>query len=90
VLAPGNVASSLAARNRVIARIADAVVLVEAGETSGTQHVVREARLRRRPVLVSEQLFRGRGVGWVSELARDPGLRVWASPSDVLELLQGA
>jgi DNA processing protein len=76
------------ARNRIIARIADAVVLVEAGEGSGTQHVVREAQRRGRPVLVSDRLFRGRGVGWVWELARDPGLRVWARPSDVVELLE--
>jgi DNA processing protein len=78
------------ARNRVIARVADAVVLVEAGEKSGTVHAVREALRLGRPVLVSEQLFGGCGVSWVWDLAKNPGLQVWAAPSDVLKLLVGA
>jgi DNA processing protein len=76
------------ARNRVMARIADAIVLVEAGEKSGTVHALREAVRLGRPVLVSERLFRGRGVGWVWELAKNPGLRVWATPSDVVRWLE--
>jgi hypothetical protein len=74
----------------MLARIVDGVVLVEAGEKSGTVHVVREALRVGRPVLVSEQLFRGRGVSWVWDFAKNPGLYVWATPSDVLELLGGA
>jgi DNA processing protein len=76
------------ARNRLVARIADALVLVEAGENSGTVHAVREALRLRRPVLVSQCLFRGRGLSWLRELARDPQLHVWARPGDVVELLE--
>jgi len=75
------------ARNRVMARLADATVVVEAGEKSGTLHQVREALAVGRPVLIAETLLRGRGVAWVRDIVGHRGVIIWATPRDVLELL---
>jgi DNA processing protein len=75
------------ARNRIMARIADATVIVEAGEKSGTIHQVRESLVMGRPVLVAERLLRGRGVGWVRDIVGHRGVIIWATARDVVELL---
>ena len=72
------------ARNRVMARLADATVLIEARENSGTVHVVREALARGRRVFVAERILR-RGVPtWVRGIVRHPGVVVWGSPREVV------
>jgi DNA processing protein len=76
------------ARNRVMARLSDATVLVEAGEASGTIHQVKEALAVRRPVLVAERMLRGASVQWVRQLVRRPGVFVWAVPGDVCHELE--
>jgi DNA processing protein len=75
------------ARNRVMARIADATVVVEAGEKSGTVHQVQESLAIGRPVLLAETLLRGRGVTWVRDIVGNRGVIIWATPRDVVELL---
>jgi DNA processing protein len=75
------------ARNRVMARIADATVVVEAGEKSGTVHQVNESLAIGRPVLVAECLLRGRGVTWVRDIVGNRGVIIWATSRDVIELL---
>jgi DNA processing protein len=75
------------ARNRVMARIAHATVVVEAGEKSGTVHQVRESLAVGRPVLIAEGLLWGRGVTWVRDMLGNPGVIVWATSRDVIELL---
>lgn len=75
------------ARNRVMARIADATVVVEAGEKSGTVHQVRESLAIGRPVLLAEGLLRGRGVSWARNIVGNRGVIIWATPRDVVELL---
>ncbi len=74
------------ARNRVLARLSDAVILVAATEESGTIHALREALGTNRPVLVSERLFRGQ-VSWLRPLAQHSLVFVWNSSGDVLKQL---
>jgi hypothetical protein len=62
-------------------------VVVEGGEKSGTVHQVREALAIGRPVLVAEDLLRGPGVTWVRDIVGNPGVIVWATARDVIELL---
>jgi DNA processing protein len=64
------------ARNRVMARLSDATVLVAAEETSGTVHAVREALALKRRVLVNERLFR-RQISWLRSIAMHPQVFVW-------------
>ncbi len=71
-------------RNRVMARLAGATVLVEAGEQSGTRHQVRECLTLRRPVLVSRSASR---VSWVGALVAAHRVAVWDSPSELGALL---
>ena len=69
------------ARNRVMARLATAMVLVEASETSGTRHQVQESVALGRPVLVYEQLL-GR-IAWLRRLYAKGHVMGWASPAEV-------
>jgi DNA processing protein len=69
-------------RNAIIAALADAVVVVEAGEQSGTLHTVRVARALGRPVLAVPG-----SVGTDALLVAD-ALPVW-SANDVLAIVEG-
>jgi DNA processing protein len=71
-------------RNRVMARLTVATVLVAAGEKSGTRHQVRECLALRRPVLVSRCTS---GVSWVRDLLAAGRVAVWDHPSDLRALL---
>jgi DNA processing protein len=72
-------------RNRVMARLSDATVIVEAGETSGTVHQVREAIASGRRVFLAERLFRGGGAMWVRRLAHERAIVVWSSAQEVVD-----
>ena len=71
-------------RNRLMARLSHATVLVEAGERSGTRHQVRECLAIGRPVLVPPLAA---GVSWVQELLDAGAVTAWREPSDLRELL---
>jgi DNA processing protein len=77
-------------RNCVMARIARATVLVEAGEKSGTVHQVRESLAVGRPVLLSERVVMNPRVQWARELWGRQGLFVWDTAEDVRWLLRRA
>jgi DNA processing protein len=69
------------ARNRVMARLATAMVLVEASETSGTRHQVQESVTLGRPVLVYEQLLAH--IEWLRRLYAKGHVVGWATLADV-------
>ena len=54
-------------RNRLVALISDMVVIVEAGQHSGTVHLAREANRLGRPLLVGRRLAAARP-GWLDGL----------------------
>jgi DNA processing protein len=57
-------------RNRTMALLSDATVIVEAGEKSGSLHQGWEALRLGRPLFLVEELVGGRGLAWVSEMER--------------------
>jgi len=86
--APGTVArpSHFPMRNRVMARLALATVVVAAGEMSGTRHQVRECLARGRSVLVSRHLVGA--VTWVRELHEAGQVVAWDDPRELRKLVQ--
>jgi DNA processing protein len=77
-------------RNRIMARLADATVLVEAGETSGTIHQVSEALAVNRRVFVREKLLRRHGVAWLRSLVSRRDVFAWTTPEELIAGLRRA
>jgi DNA processing protein len=80
------------ARNRLMARLSEATVLVEAGDRSGTIHEVRESLRLKHPVYVAEYL--ANEVAWLRELRGDGRVVTWAEATEAValccELARGA
>lgn len=74
-------------RNKLIAGIASASVIVEATATSGTRILARAARELERAVLLHESLL---GQSWARELAAEPGVHVVGSATEVIAVLEHA
>jgi DNA processing protein len=71
------------ARNRVMARLANAMVLVEASETSGTRHQVQECIALGRPVLVHRTLLDHRRIDWLTRMHRSGHVDTWESSAEL-------
>lgn len=71
------------ARNRVIAALADVVVVVESRELGGSMHTVAEAQRRDRPVFAAPGPVRSATSSGTNRLLRD-GAQVLCDASDVL------
>ncbi len=76
-------------RNRVLAALVDALVLVEAAEPSGALRTTHAARRFGRPVfVVAHAPWNARGTAWARELSE--GARLLTSADDVLAALGAA
>ena len=73
-------------RNRLMAQIASATLLVEAGPTSGTRHQVDACVALGRPVLVRASLL-GRGIDRLDVAHSRGRLSLWQEPRDALRSL---
>ena len=71
------------ARNRVMARLAKAMVLVEASETSGTRYQVQECVTLGRPVLVHEVLLEAGRIEWLTAMHRKGYVQSWGSAAEL-------
>jgi DNA processing protein len=71
------------ARNRIIAALADVVVVVESGEIGGSMHTVAEAERRDRPVFAAPGPVRSATSAGTNRLLRD-GAHVICDAGDVL------
>jgi DNA processing protein len=76
------------ARNRVMARLAMAMVLVEASETSGTRYQVQECIALGRPVLVHDVLLKQRRIDWLTAMQRKGYVECWGSPAELRARVQ--
>lgn len=74
------------ARNRIIAALADAVIVVESREIGGSMHTVNEAETRGRPVFAVPGPVRSNASSGTNRLLRD-GAHVLCDVSDVLVTL---
>lgn len=72
-------------RNRVMARLAIATAIVEAGDTSGSLHQVAESLEIGRPVFIARAVVENPNVTWPQRFLGKPGVFVFDSPSDVLD-----
>ena len=75
-------------RNRLMARLARGMVLIEACATSGTRHQVTECLSLGRPVFVHAALLEA-GIEWLNGAQRRGGVRAWREPAEVAAMATG-
>lgn len=73
-------------RNRTMAAISDAAVIVEAGRSSGTQHLGWEAIRLGRDLFVSDLVMADRGNDWAQKMSRY-GAMTFSDPTEILDSL---
>lgn len=71
-------------RNRLMARLARAMVLVEAGATSGTRHQVEECLSLGKPVFIRASLLND-GIEWLNAACLRTGASEWRDPSELAD-----
>lgn len=77
-------------RNRVMARLARATVIVEAGDTSGTLHQAAECLALGHPLFIVESVVTNPMLTWPARFVGKPGVTVLRSSSQVVEAVTGA
>jgi DNA processing protein len=71
-------------RNRTMALLSDATVIIEAGEKSGSLHQGWEALRLGRPLFIAERLFTDRELAWVGEMQKYGARRLSLDGLDLL------
>jgi DNA processing protein len=71
-------------RNRLMAQLAQAMVLVEAGATSGTRHQVEECLSLGKPVFIRASLLND-GIEWLNAAYLRTGVSEWRDPSELAD-----
>jgi DNA processing protein len=69
-------------RNRLMARLARAMVLVEAGATSGTRHQVEECLSLGKPVFIHASLLQ-QGIEWLNAACLRQGVGEWRDATEL-------
>ena len=73
-------------RNKTMALISDATIIVEAGDTSGSLHQGWEAVRLGRPLFMTKAVASNQGLSWPQELIQY-GAMVLSDPNDVFDFL---
>jgi DNA processing protein len=81
--------SNFVIRNRTMAMVADASVIVESGNTGGSLSQGWETLRLGRPLFVHDREFSKPSLTWPKEMARYGAIR-FREPSDILDLLPSA
>ncbi|WP_199728734.1 DNA-processing protein DprA [Corallococcus sp. CA053C] len=76
------------ARNRVMAALSDATVIIEAGETSGTLHQAVECRKLGRWLFIAKSVVENPDLTWPQGFIGLPRVRVLTSTEDLLSALR--
>lgn len=76
-------------RNRVMARLARATVVIEAGDTSGSLHQVAEAISLQRDVFLPRSIVESKLVTWPARFAKDKCVHVFDSSQEVIAQIIG-
>ncbi len=74
-------------RNRVMARLARATVIIEAGDTSGSLHQAVASLEVGHLVFISGSVIRDRSLTWPARFVGKPHVHEMNDPSDVLDIL---
>ncbi len=75
-------------RNRVMARLARATVIVEASDTSGSLHQAAESVLVGHPVFIAESVAKNPALKWPSRFIGKPYGFVLSSSADVIDAVR--
>lgn len=78
--------SNFPQRNRVMAAISDATVIIEASDTSGTLHQAAECRRLNRFLFITKSLAENPSVSWPKDFLRYERTRVLTSTADILKM----
>jgi DNA processing protein len=73
-------------RNRLMAQLSRAMVLVEAGATSGTRHQVEECVRLGKPVFIHASLL-WEEIEWLNAVYARRGVREWRSPFELAAMV---
>ncbi|QQR46545.1 DNA-processing protein DprA [Myxococcus xanthus] len=76
------------ARNRVMAALSDATVIIEAGETSGTLHQAVECRKLGRWLFIAKSVVDNPDLTWPAGFIGLPRVRILSSTEDLLAALR--
>ncbi|MER9461970.1 DNA-protecting protein DprA [Mesorhizobium sp. M0387] len=75
-------------RNRVMALLSDATVIVEASDTSGTLHQAAECQRNGRWLFIMKSVAEDKNLTWPSKFLNHPKTKVLASTRDLLDALR--
>jgi len=78
--------SNFPRRNRTMALVSDATVIVEAGKSSGTRHQGYEALRLGRPLFILKSVFDQPDLEWPEEMVHY-GARVLSQPEELLDAI---
>ena len=80
--------SSFPARNKVMAALSDATVIVEAGEKSGALHQAAECLKLGRWLFIAASVMNNRELSWPAKFSEYPRCRTLSATSDILDVLR--
>jgi DNA processing protein len=80
--------SNFPKRNRVMAALSDASVIVEASDTSGTLHQAAECQRLGRWLFIMRSVAEDRGLKWPAKFIGKPKVAVLASTADILNVVR--
>lgn len=75
------------ARNRVMAHLARATVIIEAGDTSGTLHQATASVEHQRPLFIAASVVANPNLTWPARFVGKPGVQVLRSTAQVIEVV---
>jgi DNA processing protein len=79
--------SNFPVRNRVMAAISDATVIIEASDTSGTLHQAAECVRLSRWLFIAKSLVDDSALKWPKDFLGQPKVSVLASTSDIIKAI---
>jgi len=82
-------ASSFPLRNRVMARLSRATVIVEAGDTSGSLHQAVECLKVGRALFIAKSVIEGKSATWPERFLGKPGVYVLERIEDLVAEISG-
>jgi DNA protecting protein DprA len=80
--------SNFPARNKVMAVLSDATVIVEASDTSGTLHQAAECQKNNRWLFIMRSVIENEAVTWPASFLKHPKTRVLSETSEILEAVR--
>jgi DNA protecting protein DprA len=80
--------SNFPKRNRVMAALSDASVIVEASDTSGTLHQAAECQRLGRWLFIMQSVAEDRRLKWPAKFIGKPKVAVLASTADILDVVR--